>query len=347
MPVEFKNEVIIPLLRQHMKGKTKESINFYFEHDTTRIQSSSTFIFDTIVPNTSEHEYIGKQFSIMFTTALQMLRDEHGITRLDKRGEDIIVVEQDNISIPFSASPEERIEISFSGVDELGKVPSYEFVNITRRARSMLSMSKSLDAGVSPIIVSSGSSYCAYSNVICVKPVNMVLPDVEIPYNTFSNLSKNLGSLPVKLYVDTTKRILLVETNDNAVAMLTYKKPNYDFLMAIDSRMNELESIGIFDITAFEPLDNLQKSFPNESITLSMYNDSTVGAIFSIGDGKSIRAGVKSLDTILNVVLSTTQFDVVYRMFKGTSKVEVSKGRDLVCFKGTDKTTLLLSGMTF
>lgn len=347
MSAKIDNATLVTTLSQHLKGKTREAVNFEFHADMIKVQSSSDFILDTQIQGTYGPDMIGTSFSILINNVIQLLSVGEGETTITRHGEEIVMFEQDNITVPFNIAYDERIDIEWKSVDLPGKVTSRDFLEITKGFRNLVNISKSLEVGVPPILISSGKVYCIYSNTIYMGTVPIIFPDLEIPYNTFNNLTKSITGTEVNLLVDSVKKLLLIQVNAGNAATTTYKKPNLEHIKAVENKLTEMESIGSIDITILSELELLFKCFPKDTVTLSIYKDNTVGVSFSVSNGRNIRAGNKDLDTLANIVISTTQFDTIYKTFKGTSSVEVSKGRDVICLKGLGNKQLMISGMTF
>lgn len=339
------NNVLVNILRQHLKGRVRSSINFTCDEDFVRVQSSNDFVLDTLMPCT----YRGNKpesFSVLITGAVDLLRSDDGSTEITRLG-DVVMFDQGDISIPFDISYDERIEVSFDSLKQAGRIGGGDVQAITRGFRNLTNISKSLEVGYPPIVVSSGYVYCIYSNIIFIGGVPMSLPDFEIPYNTFSNFSKNLSGSTINVFYDDNSKVIVFQVGSTSSATSTYKKPNLEMISAIQNRMAELSPIGTFDVSVITKLELLYKCFPKESVTLSFYVDNTLGIMFNVTDGKSVRAGTKDLETVCNIAISTAQFDGLYKTFNGTSRVEVLKGRDILCLKGVGNKTLIVSGMTF
>lgn len=347
MPTSIRNDVLTSVLEKHLKGKTRESVNLTFTPDIIKVQSSSDFVLDTYITGEYDNNMVGKSFSIIINNAIQLLKSGKDFTTITPHGDNVVIFEQEDVSIPFNTSYDERIVMSYQSLQRQGKIAVQDFSSIVKGFRNLVNISKTLEVGVPPVIITSGKVYCIYSNTIFINTVPMMFPDLEIPYNTFSSLSKNLSGSSIVLSYDPSKKIILFEIGTESAATVVYKKPNLELIASIEQKISELQFIGNFNISVISSLELLFKCFPREVVTLSMYEDETLGVMFSIADGKSIKAGTKDLMTKCNISISTTQFDALYKTFKETSKVEVYKGRDIICFKGMDNKTLLLSGMTF
>jgi hypothetical protein len=347
VPANIQNDILTSTLEKHLKGKTKESVNFTFTPDVIKVQSSSDFVFDTYIQGEYTNDMVGKSFSIMINNSIQLLKSGKEFTTITRHGDEIVVLDQGNISIPFNTAYDERMDMTYSDLQRQGKIGVQDFSTITRGFRNLINLSKTLEVGIPPVIITSGKVYCIYSNTIFIGRVPMEFPDLEIPYNTFNSLSKNLSGSSIILSYDQTKKVILLQVGTESSATAIYKRPNLELLTSIEQKINSLGYIGTFDISSISTLELLFKCFPKETVTLSMYEDSTLGILFSMANGKSIQAGTKSLLTKCNISISTTQFDAMYKTFKETSKVEVYQGRDIICLKSASNRTLLLSGMTF
>lgn len=347
METTIQNDILVKTLQQHLKGKTREAVNFTYTADLIKVQSSSDFILDTYIIGEYPNELVGTSFSIVITNAIQLLRDDKGITTITQHGGEVVIFEQEDITIPFNIAYDERIEIEWKSIEKPGKVSVREFHDISKGFRNLINISKSLEVGVPPIMIISGKVYCVYSNTIFIGNIPMVFPDLEIPYNTFNNLSKSISGSSVNLLVDSIKKIMLMQIGIESAATTTYKKPNLEIITSIEKRISELTYVGNININIMSTLELLFKCFPKETVTLSVYEDDTLGIMFSVTNGRSIRAGVKDMLTKFNISINTTQFDSIFKTFKEASNVDVYKGRDIVCLKGLNNKTLLLSGMTF
>lgn len=347
MPAVIDNDVLINTLTQHLKGRSKSSVNFTFLPDSIRIQSSNDFIHDTMIKGEYSNDMIKEPFSVMINNALLLLSNTKGSTTIRKANEDVVVFEQKSITIPFSTTPDERIEIQFSNLEEQGKVSVRDFTSISQWFRNLINVSKSLDVGMPPVMVVSGKVYCMYSNTILICDVPLNIPDVEIPYNTFNNLSKSLDGSSVIVLIDKEKMLMLVQSSNDSLDTISYKKPNYDLVTSIEQKILEFKFLGECNISVIGGLELLFKCFPKETLTLSVYDDNTVGVMFSLANGQTVKAGIKNNSTIFNIVISTTQFDAVFKTFKNIVSVEIYTGSDIVCLKGSSNKTLILSGMSF
>lgn len=347
MPATIKSALLVKTLLQHLKSKTSISVNFTFTPDIIKVQSSGEFIFDTFITGDYTNDMTKSAISIQITNAVQLLQADDGFTTITPIGDGVVVFDQDKISIPFLTTYDERIDISFSDVERQGKVSVSDITSITSRFRNLVNISKSLDVGVPPIVITGSQVYCLYSNSMYIENVPVCLPDMEVPYNTFSNLSRNLTGSSVNVLTDSGKKILMFQVGNESLAMTTYKRPNMELISSLEAKLTELSYLGDIDISIIRTLENLFKCFPRESVTLTTYEDNTLGIMFSVASGKSVRAGTKDIMSTFNIVINTTQFDALYRVFKESPRVEISYGRDIVCFKGTSGKRLVLSGMTF
>lgn len=347
MSTSIRNDILTSVLEKHLKGKVRESVNLTFTPDIIKMQSSSDFILDTFIPGDYDNSMVGKSFSIIINNAIQLLKSNKEFTTVTLHGEDVVVFDQGNVSIPFNTSYDERMNMTYESLQRQGKIAVQDFNSIVKGFRNLVNISKTLEVGMPPVIITSGKVYCIYSNTIYINSVPMMFPDLEIPYNTFNSLSKNLSGSSIILSYDPFKKVVLFEIGTESAATVIYKKPNMELVSSIEQKMSELQFIGNFNITSINTLELLFKCFPREVVTISFYEDETVGVMFSIADGKSIKAGNKDIMSKCNISISTTQFDALYKTFKETSRVEVYQGRDIICLKGTDNKTLLLSGMTF
>lgn len=337
------SSILIPTLRSHLKSRVRSSVNFTFTEELIKIQSSNDFIFDTFLKGEYDDEMINTQFTVIIENSINLLSEE-GNTEIKRNG-DIIVFEQEDVSIPFNIAYDERVEPRYKSISECGKVSIKDISSIVRGHKSLLNISKILEVGQPPITIRSGKSYVFYSNTILIEDVPMSIPDMEIPYNTFNSLYRTLTGSYVELIDDNISKLIIFKNSINSSSILNYKSPNHEHINAINSRIHDLEYLGEFKINVIDKLEMIYKCFNKEKLTLSFYEDNTLGVLFSVADGKTIKAGCKDIKTLFNISINTAQFDSLYRIFNGVSKLEVLAGRDIVCLRNNK--TLILSGMTF
>lgn len=347
MPTTIQNDVLVKTLLQHLKSKSKVSVNFTFTPDYINVQSSDEYIFDTIIKGEYSRDMVGTSFSVIITNAIQLLKIDSGVTKIIKHGDEVVVFEQEEISMPFNTSYDERINISLDSLDNQGRITLVELSSVLKGFKGLINTSKSLEVGIPPVIISSGKVYCIYSNTIHIDSTSLVFPDMEIPYNTYNNLSKNVIGSPINILTDTIKKVIIVQVANESMSTTSYKKPNLELIASIENKINELSYVGSYNIKIIQGLEHLFKCFPREVITLSTYKDGTIGIRLSVSSGKTVKAGIKDIETTSNINISTTQFDALYKTFKENYTVDIYQGRDIICIKGMKEKTLILSGMTF
>lgn len=246
--VIVQNKLLLSTLKKHLKGRVRCSVNLTFMDTFIKVQSSNDFILDTVLPCVYTSKDKPKDFSIMVTGVIDLLKSDDGKTTITKY-EDVVIFNQGDISIPFDVSFDERIELKLESIENSGKIGSSDIQSISRGFRHLSNMSKSLEVGVPPVIVSYGKAYCAYSNIISISNVSMVLPDLEIPYNTFNNFSKNLNSSNINVLYDKDSKIIMFQLGNDSSATTNYKIPNLEFINSINNKINELKSIGTFNVS--------------------------------------------------------------------------------------------------
>lgn len=348
MSVTIQNNVIVDVLGQHLGGRVRSAVNFTFKsRDRVQVQSSNDFVLDTIVKCDASDDMVGTSFTVLIDKAIGLLScDEEGFTVVSNLG-DRILFDHGDISIPFPVAFDERVDLKLDSLEMCGSVNCKDLVEITRNFKRLLNISKSLEKGVPSVIVSSGRSFCLYSNTMLIDNAPMALPDFEIPYNTFSNITKNLTGSKVEVYIDSSKKILAFVCGNDNVLLTTYKTPNLDTIKAIDAKIWTLKSIGSFGLDNLKAMELAYKCFTKETLTMSFYDDHTIGFALSLSDGKNIRAGIKDKRSLSNIVISTAQLDSFYKVFSLSTKIDVMYDRDVMCFESAKGAKLLLSGMTF
>lgn len=345
MHARVQNDVLISTLAKHMKGKNKVSVNFTICGNYLTLQSSADYILDTIVEGEFSTDMNNKSFSAMITNSILLLDQDDGMTEIsDNNG--VVVLNQGSKILPFLSTHDERIDIKWNGLSKVGIVSSRDINEIASDFRSLMNTSKVLNVGVPPVIINSGKSYCFYYDTILIKKVPIVFPNMEIPYSTFSNLSKNLTNKDITVNIDERSKSLVLQDGDYGISSAGYKKTNEDSINGVEERMKDLNSVGLCDLDTIKSLSGLYKCFPKESVTLCMFDDLTFGVSITVVGLNTFNAGMKNKRRLANIIINTAQFNAIYATFKNESRVNVSIGKDLICLN-TTSTTLLLSGMSY
>jgi hypothetical protein len=346
MPATIQNDILIPAILKHLKSKKSMPINFKFVNNRIDIQSSEEYIIDTVINGTYSHDMEGSCFSALITDSIVLLQNNlNQETKIIKENDEIVLFMQDNITLPYSISHDTRINISSDNIQNNGQINSNIIDNIISGFRLSINTSKILEVGVPSVIISNGRVYCLYSNTMIINDTSLLFSDIEIPYNTFNNINKNIDKGNIDLLTDNDKKLLILKSR-NSIITCNYKIPNLDLINSINNLINSFSEYGTFRLFSLNNLELISKFFPKESLTISFYKDYTIGINITISDGKSIKIGTKNIDSIFNIILSTTQFDVLYKLFKDYNTIEVFKGSDTLCLKNNNK-ILILSGMIF
>lgn len=346
MPATVQSDEIINTLLLHLKGKVNSAVVMTFEFNKLRIQSSNDFLLDTEINCITSPDMIGKEYCIIITGSINLFNTDRGTTTISVDSTEFAVISQDDISISYELSFNERVHMDRSSLRFVSTFRTSLFTEMAYNTKRISLLSKLLEVGEPAIVNKFGYCYCMYSNCISVVESSKLLPDFEIPYQTFNNLTKTLSSGSLNLYVDDSSNIMVMELPNGSIISVYFKIPNNDRITMIETRISELSTLGIFSFKSLTPLERFVKYYPKEKVSMMFYEDKTVGISASTLGNKSIHVNSKNVNPLLSIYLSSVQFDCVFRNFKDDIGVTVSSGKDIICLKSSTR-TILISGMTF
>ena len=338
---------VIDVMEKHLSSRSKVAVVFkVLTHNVVETQSNADYILDILCGCVLEDgEKVGDSFTIQLDKSIQLLKSCEGDSVKIQNMRDRIVFSKSSVVIPYPKAYDDIVDIPVNTLVSPGAVQSTNLESISRGFRKLVNVSKVLDKGVPSVIIYNGKSYCLYSNTMLISDVPRTLPDMEIPYNTFSNITKNLGSGSMDVYLDTNKKVLVLSSKNLRITT-TYKVPGDSTITAIEGKVASLESLGDFTIDNLSTMEMVFKCFDKETVTVSFNQDGKLGFLLSVSDGKAITSGVREDTPKLNIVLSTAQIDSLYKVFALNTKVSILYGTDVVVFKTSGK-QMIVSGMTF
>lgn len=345
MSTTVQNDVLIKTLLKHLKNKQKVSVNLTFRGDSLIIQSSNEFLLDTVIKVESNDEDCS--YSISINNCLLLFGIDNDIVELIKYDK-YVVIKKGFLSIPFETVYDERISLSYGDSSSSCLIDANVIKDISYIFKSLSSVSKILDRGEPDVTINNGIAYCMYQDTISMSTIPLSFPNVCIPYNTFNNLVKIVDNGKINISDYSSKKVLLLNTSNNNLISLSYKKIVLDSINALRNILDSLKDLGDFNIKYIKTLELLYKCYPRESITLNFYDNKSVGLVLNNNDGYSITSKTDESNNIIkSIIINTAQLDSILKLFKSDTTLNICIGDDIICMKSITKRTLVLSGMTF
>ena len=327
-----------------MINGSKTSVNFKYMNGVFLLQSMKTLIHNTYM-NIEECDTKDgiTEITVELLPLMKVFQGYKDITEI-WINEGSMIIRQGNRECRLEKDYSERVDDVLIDNNESNYTNTTNWMDTFIDMRTMFTISKSLHANPTRLVVLNKQAYITYSNTLLICDVDM--PDMCIKHQYGMEL----------LHAMTRANNCTYSFNeDKSVLRLILNSKEYIYVLCdtipilqtiqLKKLSEDLEHVTSFDFTKhITDVESAAKSLNTSIVELSICDGDYRFYITRSGFNFSIGSDDIAL---MNIKITSAQLQVILKLLKSCSNVEVLKGGgNLICLKFNNK-MLLLSGMRY